>query len=94
MEIYRLRVTLKESELVLDYRERGNENWLFAAGCAFADPDQARHEFSTMMELQPALIRDLFREWRCQLPPALQAEGTALWMGEGDFVEPDCARSA
>ena len=84
---YQLRLTLEDPDVILEYRAQGASEWMFAAGCAFADPERARQEFAAMMELEPGLIRDLFREWRYPLPACLLDKGAVLLMTDRDFVE-------
>ena len=83
---YQLRLTLKDPDLILEYRPQGASEWQYAAGCAFADLDRATQEFAAMKELEPVLVRDLFREWRCPLPACLLDKAAVLLMMDQDFV--------
>ncbi len=89
MPAYRLRLTLKDSELILDYRERSTEKWVFAVGCVFADPAQAHKEFGALRALRPPAygVMEAFKDWNCIIPGALQRENPVLVMGERDFIE-------
>ena len=89
MPSYRLRLTLKDSELVLDYRERGTEKWEFAVGCVFSDPAQAPREFVALRSLRPPAYGVLaaFKDWSCIIPFPLQRENPVLVMSEHDFIE-------
>ena len=91
---YGLRLTLRDPDLILEYRPQGTNEWQYAAGCAFVDPERARQEFAAMSELEPGLVRDLFREWRCPLPACLLDEAAVLLMTDQDFVEVASALSA
>ena len=87
--VYRLRLTLKDSELILDYREQGTDEWGFAVRCSFSDPAQAHKEFGALRALRlPAHgVIAAFRDWNCIIPVALQGADSVLLMKEQDFIE-------
>ena len=89
MPTYRLRLSLKDSELILDYRERGTDKWVFAAGGDFQDPAQAHREFDSLQALRPPAygVMQAFRAWNCIIPLALQGEDPVLLMSDYDFIE-------
>ena len=89
MGTYRLRLTLKDSELILDYRERGTEKWMFVAGFEFSDPAQAHKEFGALKALRPPAygVMEAFRNWNCMMPAALLGEDRVFLMNERDFIE-------
>ncbi len=89
MASYQLRLTLKDSELILDYRERDTEKWVFAVGCAFPHPAQAHKEFGALMTVKPPAygVIEAFKDWTCMIPVALQLENPVLVMSEHDFIE-------
>ena len=89
MPTYRLRLTLKDSELSLDYRERDTEKWVFAVGCVFVDPAQAHKEFGALRAIEPPAygVMEAFRDWSCVIPAALVRERPVLLMSKHDFIE-------
>ena len=88
MRKYRLRVTLKDVELILDYRAADSDEWIFAAGCEFSDPAQAQKEFGALRAVWPPAyaVREAFREWNCEIPAALRSPEAVFAMNEFDFV--------
>ncbi len=89
MPTYRLRLSIKDSELILDYRERGTDNWVFAAGGDFQDPAHAHREFDALQALRPPAygVMAAFENWRCIVPAPLQGANPVLVMSERDFIE-------
>ena len=89
MATYRLRLTLKDSELILDYRERGTEKWVFGVGCVFSDPAQAHKEFGALRALRPPAygVLEALKDWNCIIPVELLREKPVLLMSEYDFIE-------
>ena len=89
MPTYRLRLTLKDSELILDYRERDTEKWGFAMGCVFVDSARAHKEFGALRALEPPAygVMEAFKDWNCVVPAALQRESPVLVMSKHDFIE-------
>ena len=89
MPTYRLRVTLKDSELILEYRERDTEKSVLAVGCVFVDPAQARKEFGALRALEPPAygVIEAFKDWNCVIPVALLRESPVLVMSKHDFIE-------
>ena len=89
MRTYRLRLTLKNSELILDYRERSTEEWASAMGCVFVVPAQAQNEFAALRALVPPAygVMEAFKDWNCVIPVALLRESPVLVMSKRDFIE-------
>ncbi len=89
MPTYRLRLSIKDSELILDYRERGTDNWVFAAGGDFQDPAHAHREFDALQALRPPAygVMAAFENWRCIIPAPLQGANPVLVMSDYDFIE-------
>ena len=89
MTSYTLRLTLKDSELILEYRERDSEKYVFAVGCDCSDPAQALAEFVALRALQVPgyAVLQVFREFNCVIPDALRPVNSVLLMNEHDFIE-------
>ena len=89
MPIYRLRLALKDAELILDYQVRGTEEWVAAVGCVFSEPAQAHKEFGALRELRaPAYaVLEAFKRWQCAVPATLRAREAVLLMHPFDFIE-------
>ena len=89
MPIYRLRLTVSDSELILDYRENGTEEWVFAVGSNFSDPAEAHKEFDALQALRPPAygVIAAFKDWSCIIPLVLQRENPVLTMSDRDFIE-------
>ena len=89
MPTYGLRLTLKTSELILDYRERDTPKCVFAMGCVFLDSTQAHKEFGALQALEPPAygVMEAFKDWSCVVPVALVRESPVLLMRQHDFIE-------
>ena len=85
---YRLCVTLKGCDVILEYRDRRGETWALAGLHSFERPLKAMTAFGRLQNYTavPNVIRDKFKEWGCEIPAELEEEGVVLVMSEDDFI--------
>ena len=84
---YRLRVTLKGCELILECRDQRGETWQPAGLYSFDRPPQASSAFRWLQKYTglPHVIRDKFKAWGCDIPGELEEPRVTLLMSEDAF---------
>ena len=84
---YRLRVTLSDCDLILEYRDQRGESWAAVGLYSFDCPPKASTAFRWLQKYTavPNVIMGKFKEWGCDIPAELEADEVVLVMSADDF---------
>ena len=84
---YRLRVTLSDRDLILEYRDQRGGSWALAGLHSYDRFPKASSAFRWLQKYTavPNVIMDKFKQWGCDIPAELEEDEVVLVMSADDF---------